>query len=486
MRRLILFLIPLLVSDCLISAQTRNFEEEFNDFKNAVHNDYVSFRNECNEKYAEFLKNAWQWYEGNAPMPMPKELTPLPPRPYDDNDRKGVPDEVTPIAVVPVESHPQPKPIEPIREKPSPQDTYFDFTFYGITGKVRLPESARLSLSDLSPEALSNGWERLSTDAMNNAIRDCLEARIRFNLCDWAYLLFLDRLSSQFCPEPNGATLLMAYLYCQSGYQMRLGMTTEKLTMLYGSEHMIYGASYFNIGGKRYYVYGDKPPGLHVGDIPFPGESPLSLSIPSEQLLGDKLSKPREITSERYEDVAVTSQVPEQLISFYNTYPKSYFGGDLMTVWALYANTPLSQKTKDAIYPSLRKAIDGCSTLDAAEKLLDWVQTGFVYKLDDEVWGHDRSFFAEETLYYPYADCEDRAILFSRLVRDLLGLDVALIYYPGHLATAVLFKEEVYGDAMIIDGIKYIVCDPTYIGASVGWQMPGLDYDKVQAIVLER
>lgn len=104
----------------------------------------------------------------------------------------------------------------------------------------------------------------------------------------------------------------------------------------------------------------------------------------------------------------------------------------------------------------------------------------------DVVWGQDRAFFAEETLYYPYCDCEDRSILFSRLVRDLVGLDVALVYYPGHLATAVRFNEAVEGEGLIINGDKFIVCDPTYIGAPVGVQMPDLEYDKTQAIVLNR
>lgn len=71
-------------------------------------------------------------------------------------------------------------------------------------------------------------------------------------------------------------------------------------------------------------------------------------------------------------------------------------------------------------------------------------------------------------------------------MRDLVGLDLALVFYPGHLATAVEFSEDVTGDAMIINNRKFIVCDPTYIGAPVGKQMPDLDYDKTQAIILNR
>ena len=86
--------------------------------------------------------------------------------------------------------------------------------------------------------------------------------------------------------------------------------------------------------------------------------------------------------------------------------------------------------------------------------------------------------------YYPYCDCEDRSILFSRLVRDLMGLDVVLIYYPGHLATAVKFSSEVKGDYITYQGDRYTVCDPTYINAPVGMTMPDMDNASAFVVVL--
>lgn len=123
---------------------------------------------------------------------------------------------------------------------------------------------------------------------------------------------------------------------------------------------------------------------------------------------------------------------------------------------------------------------------EAACRLLNFVQTAFEYEYDDKVWGCDRAFFAEETLYYPYCDCEDRSILFSRLVRDLMGLDVALVYYPGHLATAVAFNDEVPGDYIELGGRRYVVCDPTFIGAPVGMTMPGMDNSGAKVLLLSR
>lgn len=465
-------------------SQQKNPAEIYEEFKKSAIGSYNSFRDECNQNYAEFLKTAWEWYNGEAPLPRPKEDNPVPPRPYEPIDDEPV--VVVPQPVKPIEPLPQPKPISPIKENPAPVDVAFPVKFYGITSEIRLPEVAKTKLKDLSPNSLSDAWRRLGADDLNNTIRDCLEARIRYNLCDWAYLQFLQQMASQFCGDDNTATFLAAFLFCQSGYQMRLADDAGRLVILVGSRHSIYEKPYYLLDGITFYPVGQSSNRIKICNAKYEGETPLSLFITEEQSLGADLSEARQIKSKRFADVEATSRVPRELIKFYDSYPTSAIGNNPLTRWAMYADTPLAEKTKQSLYPALRKAIEGNTDLDAVNKLLNWVQTGFVYEYDDKVWGHDRAFFAEETLYYPYADCEDRAILFSRLVRDLLGLDVALVYYPGHLAAAVKFNEDVKGDAMMINGERFTVCDPTYIGAPVGRQMPDLDHANARAIVLKK
>ena len=55
--------------------------------------------------------------------------------------------------------------------------------------------------------------------------------------------------------------------------------------------------------------------------------------------------------------------------------------------------------------------------------------------------------------------------------------------YIYNCNTFLLFHKKIL--ALMINGRKFIVCDPTYIGAPVGAQMPGLEYDNTQAIVLK-
>ena len=156
-----------------------------------------------------------------------------------------------------------------------------------------------------------------------------------------------------------------------------------------------------------------------------------------------------------------------------------------MTRWAIYANTPLSNVAKETLYPQLKQAMAALTQTEKVMVLLDWVQNAFVYEYDDKVWGDDRAFFADESLYYPYCDCEDRSILFTRMVRDLIGLPCLLVYYPGHLAAAVCLDEKVNGDYIMVGNKRFVVCDPTYINAPIGATMPGMDNSSAKVIVLE-
>ncbi len=104
------------------------------------------------------------------------------------------------------------------------------------------------------------------------------------------------------------------------------------------------------------------------------------------------------------------------------------------------------------------------------------------------MWGvDDRALFPDESWNYFYSDCEDHAIHFTRLVRDLMGLDAVLVYYPGHLASAVAFTDgSVTGDYVNYKGKRFTICDPTYFYAPVGVTMVGMDNSKAILVDLRR
>ena len=67
-----------------------------------------------------------------------------------------------------------------------------------------------------------------------------------------------------------------------------------------------------------------------------------------------------------------------------------------------------------------------------------------------------------------------------------MGIETALVYYPGHLAAAVRFNENIPGDYFVIGDKRYLVCDPTYIGANIGRTMQGMNNNEAQVILLDR
>lgn len=465
------------------------YRRAYDTFRRQSQENYDSFRRRCNDDYARFVENAWRTFRCEPPLNRPEREKDVPPQPYDGDTCRAEPRELPHAEVVPQASpEPQPQPVEPIREQPQPEgQPKTAFTFYGTGAQVRLDPTRRLTLTDTSEAGVAEAWRHCSDGSLDNAVRDCLALRLGHSLCDWAYLRMLLAVGEAFCgKDTDEATLLAAYIYCQSGYRMRLARGAEgRLYMLVATRHTIYGRSYFNIDGEYYYPIDCPESSLAVCGAAFPGEQSLSLYLSSAPSLDVDASEPRSLQSARYPEMRVNTSVNKNLLAFYNDYPASEVGGNFMTKWAMYADTPLDKAVADSLYPALRRTIDGMPAIDAAQRLLNFVQTAFAYDYDENVWGEDRAFFAEETLYYPFCDCEDRSILFSRLVRDLLGLRVVLVYYPGHLATAVAFAGDAPGDYLLIDGTRYTVCDPTFIGAGVGRTMSGMDNAGAKAILLK-
>lgn len=485
-----LFLYTLLFASVVVQAQNLSQQEQYEEFRKRAHADFATsreknedeyrrFREEANARYADFVREAWAVYKGEPAIPIPYESPVVTVPPVIDTVAEPRPPRLDPIPHEVVINVPdpvdQPKPVVPIYELPQPVETYHEFLFYGTPCKVRIDSRHAFELPSIDENAIAQQWIGCSDEIFDNLIRDCLRLRIEMNLCDYAYLQLLDTLAESFLgKDTNEAAFLMAFLYCQTGYKMRLGRTEDnsRLVMFFSSMHTIFNLSYYVIDDMRFYPYGVTGDNFYISDAVFDNEQPMSLVLTSSPLLGDNCADARRLASHRYPDVVASTVINKNLIDFYSTYPISSHSGNVMTQWAVYANTPVSKTVKQTLYVDLKQKIAGLSPVEAVSRLLDWVQTGFEYRLDKEEWGKERIFFADETLFYPYCDCEDRSILFTRLVRDLVGLDAVLVYYPGHLAAAVAFPNEVEGDYFNFEGDKYFVCDPTYIGASVGMTMP--------------
>ena len=402
----------------------------------------------------------------------------------EEKQSKAIEAEVVPVVI---ETKPQPKPQQPIVENKEALTTN-SFQFYGTPMEVRWGNAKQFKLKGTDKKSISEAFIELTAKGYANLVHDCLKLREQYKLCDWAYYMMLQTISEQACGKgTNEAIFLQGVLLNQSGYQMRFALEdNSKLHIMLRMDGFPYRRGYLIADGKLFFLMdGSKAKNLTVCDAAYPGEQMMSLSVPELPELAKNLSESRTVIS-RFVNVKADMQMNKNLMDFYTDYPTSYDGKDVMTRWAYYANAPVASEIKDKVYPQLRQQIGSLPKVQAANLLLNWIQMGLTYGYDDKVWGHDRAFFAEESLFYPFCDCEDRSILFSHLVRDLLGLDIVLVYYPGHLYTAVCFNEDVAGDYIMVNGRKFTVADPTFYNANVGKTMSKMDNSKAKVILLKR
>lgn len=457
---------------------SKRANSNFSMFEDEQNRKMDEMRRKANEEFSRMLGRPWESYETEKPMEAP--INPEPPKPEvktpQDEDTE---DELEFEIIIPMpEEYEMPEPMAPIVKPEQSAKAYFNFSYYNTPCRVEeVDNEVYFTLNDISEKSVAKAWNTLSSAKTDILIADCLKLRTDLKLCDWGYITLVDTLTNKLLSgKRNEAVLLQMYILTQSGYNVRIAKSENKLLILLPARELLYNYSYLTLGDEKYYVLDDDDNSSYkVFNYAFPKEKTPSLQVNSIPKFLPKTTPTRRFVSKKYPQVEVELSVNKSLVDFYNEYPRSD--------WDNYARASLSDDIKKILYPKLTQQIKGKSQKDAANILIDFVQTAFEYQTDDVQFGYERPLFADETFFYPYSDCEDRSILFSILVQDLLGLDVVLLNYPGHLATAVHFTEDIAGDYMTIDNKKYLVCDPTYIGASIGDAMP--KYKTVSAKVVK-
>ena len=448
----------------------RRASEQFEQYRAEKHKEFADYRARVNREYEEYMRRAWREYEAAPAIPVPP--SPEPPLPEVAPPDTEPDDSPLPFAnVTPVPAPaPEPVPLLPDEGKDQQPDMTpgMTFGFYGSTCRVAFDVELRFALRSTDENSVADAWRKLSGPESVALVKSCVALRDSLHLSDWGYLRLVEKMAdTAFGIKSDESVLMQMFVLAQSGYKVRIGRGGKRLIMLVPSDEIIYNHTYISIDGAKYYVADrDAASGsVQVFDRKFPNEQVFSLRMGREPLLAYEAAPTRRFKSKFTPEIDLDLAVNKNLVDFYNDYP-------LSNHWDLYAGASLSEAVKSRLYPVLRASIDGRSQRGAVNVLLHFVQTAFEYMTDGDQFGIERPLFADESFFYPYNDCEDRAILFSVLVRDLTGLDVVLLHYPGHLAAAVGFDEPVSGNYFEIDSKRYTVCDPTYINADVGMAMP--------------
>ncbi|WCN10997.1 hypothetical protein [Marinomonas mediterranea] len=472
-----------------------NMLEDFDRFKQSVDDDFDAYKKSIDNEFAKLLQQSWQEFNAiktSAPYTTPKPSTyPIAKKqaPLDNDELKQSPK--VEIKVKPIQTATPPIKVMPKIEE---HKRKVQFHFFGENITLNYDRSLLFRFRSTNNESIGSVWKQLSKSkyqTLDSQMQDYMEA---LALNDWAKYLFVQQAGETLYKNQNKANLFTWFMMVKMGYDLKVGYDKRDVYLLSAMQHSLYSVPFFNIDNARYYLLPNSVLStnalstaklskenhpikrLHTYKGHYPdAKQKLSFEIKTPLRIDNDIQRKALTFDFENHSYTVNATYSDTLVSFYNTLPQSDY--------RIYFDATNSRQINNSLLKDLSAHIDGMTELEAVNFLLRFTQTAFQYKTDGDQFAYEKVMFPDETIHFPYSDCEDRSILFQTLVKSLLGLDVVGLKYSNHVATAVSLSHEVRGDSVNYKGKRYTVADPTYINANVGMTMP--QYKKADFTVIE-
>jgi len=435
--------------------------ESYEEFMADMNEDYNSFVTQMDKDFAQALGREWEEFDSDIkpsyedPKPIVIPSVPIEPIKPPNNDPK--------INIIVINPPPRKEPVIP-KVSLVPRG-YKKVTFDFFSQDINLVYNSKLThkLQNFNNHNISNYWLTLSRIEIKDFLAQIRTYKRELNLNDWHLYLLVKEVGILISNDSRNAKLLTWFLLNKLGYDVKLGMANNEIYLMPSSYQMIFNTQYSTISQRRYYNFEYKG---KIRTYPARFNNPKTLNF--DNATTPNLKKNMHYRTLSFMDAGKPYRISipynKNLISLYKAYPT--------LGWEYHFNQPIAPVTKFEIFKQLKGIISNMTEVQAVNFLLHLTQSGFTYKTDEEQFGRERYLFFEETLNYPYSDCEDRSIFFAKLVKELLDLKVVGLHYPMHLATAVKFNSNVKGESITYQNDRYVICDPTYVGANIGKAQP--------------
>lgn len=343
---------------------------------------------------------------------------------------------------------------------------------------------------------------------------------------DWGYYLLVERIAAHYFPKDTlSATVFTCFMMRRSGYECTLTYRLRQRQIAcyvctlqrVDYRHHLYrrGKCYSQVCGT------DCPGGIELDWSEMERKMELGrgqketmsrlraldLRMTEAPLIGSRFCERRFCMSIGTDSLEVAVCYNPQHLVYYDRYP--------FTSLDVYFNTPLPVMAAERLKESFMPLLLRLPLFERADFLLRYVQFAYRYETDHAQFGREKYNFAEESLHYDAADCDDRSILYATLLRLLVPeVEVIGLNFPLHVCAAVAFPDsmgmgevvprplEIGGncagksksaaiiplgdDADFIEwkGRRYYVADPTYAGAGIGESMPAFRQMEPEVIEL--
>ncbi len=467
------------------TAADQNQRQSFEEFRKGLHDNYNSFRKGILDRYDKFLEGAWadyQQFKGETADSAPK------PKVAPSADDYTPADHPLPVVTVP-ESKPE-KSVEPKRPElpplpPVPEKTRTDFEFGFFETPVSMPDTdIKLAMKLNDPRDYATQWRNLAKDPEAQILLREVEKKAgELGLNDY---LKYELASSYIDARYSGAditsrTSLKHFLLANMGYGVRIGVNGNgQALLLIPFRQQVYARMFIKVDDTKFYIFGpdDYDPSvkgsttISTCQLPKNNDPGMPMDL---RLAGLNLPYVPHKYDLSFKDLHISGEVNASIFPVLYRYPQM--------PTADFARSYVCPEVREDIVSQFKAQLAGKDERQAVDDLLQFVQGAFEYATDGDFHGFEKPYFFEETLFYPKCDCEDRAIFYTYLLWNVLGLENHLINYPGHESASVKLSEPIKGDAYDFGGSRFYISDPTYIGSRTGMCMPnylndspGIDY----------
>ena len=478
MRKLlyITFIICLSALPLSSHAQTDSvsFQQSYQQFKDKAIEEFNDFKATAFNEFEQFLSEAWTLFQDFS------ELSGA----YSAKKPEAIPTLPASSGVIEVEAPSIENAMPMFEDNPEEKNAIIDFgstqndivpiNFYGRSMSFTVPMGLRIK---------SSGTKERQIAKYHEAMRECNNAQIlnkqlddavsQMGLNEWGYFVLLRAISEKLFSITNDRVLFSFFMLHSHGFKARVGRgkKSEQLLLLLALDNSkeVYSKTFFRIKGTKFYVvYGNGQQGESIYSY---NENADDSDLTE---IGLDFPKPLHIAACDKTRKLHLSKVNLDIELPYSTSHLRYYDGIPTTVFPIYFNTPVSNEAEQMLAQTFNTLGKQYNKVQLVDIMLNFVQTAFAYKIDEQQFGHEKYFFPEEVIGYPFSDCEDRSALFAWLVRRFVGYDVIGVLYDDHLATAVCFGNDaqLQGKSVDFNGKRYFVCDPTYSNASIGTVMP--------------
>lgn len=433
----------------------------FEDFKKSQNESFQKYKDERDEAFDNYLKEQWKAYKEYSGQTLYEKTKPniLPKTTYVQ------PPSVGPKVIIDIKTEQKPL----IIQKPVPLQKDISFLFYGSKLNFQTPYGLKQArFYPNTQEGIASFFDKAASSEYQAFIADIQATSTQLNLNDWGVYLLVNQLSAKIFEDIDDAKLFSWFVFNKLGYAVKVGLTENNhVVLLTYSKKMIYSTPSYTLDNKKFYAlsyYNKRGVGnVYTYNQDYPGSvRPLDLALLT--LPNFPVAKKSKTLQFNYQGKAIKIAFDYNLniIDFMASYPQADYD--------TYFDAPMENETYVQVATALKKYIDGKRASDAMNFVLSFVQHAFVYETDQQQFGREKSMFAEETLYYPGSDCEDRATLYAYLMEKLFHVNVVGVKYADHMTTAI--QVPMPGDAFYIEHQRYVIADPTYINATIGQSMP--------------